>query len=191
MKRKPLWILAAIVAGLLASTLLWNYSMEAAARQGQDRAAQRGIAAQTSDKDFFDIRDKKSKDAISKLDRRLEKFSSNLKAKTAAFRQAVGNVGLKKTGSVPGLQTSFSDLTNSPEIFEIRGKGNKFMTPSSKQPRESVAKGFINDNVDLFGLSPKQVANLRKTADYTNPNGKLSFVRMEQQWNGMRVFRVK
>jgi subtilisin-like proprotein convertase family protein len=46
----------------------------------------------------------------------------------------------------------------------------------------------MNEKNDLFGMSPKQVAGLRKTAEYTNPNGNLSWVRMEQEWNGMKVF---
>jgi len=47
----------------------------------------------------------------------------------------------------------------------------------------------MNENHDLFGMSPQQVAGLRKTAEYTNPSGNLSWVRMEQRWNGMKVFQ--
>src|SRR5262249_46487541 len=85
-------------------------------------------------------------------------------------------------------KVTFCNLTNSPEVVVAGGGGHKFLTPPSSQPRESIVRGFINDNADLFGMSPQQVAGLRKTAEYSNPNGKLSWLRMEQRWNGMKVF---
>src|SRR5262249_17831331 len=94
----------------------------------------------------------------------------------------------KKAGSVPELEVAFSNLTNSPEVFEMKSKGHKFMTPPSSQPHENIVRSFINEHADMFGMSARQVARLRKTADYTNPNGRLSWLRMEQELNGIRVF---
>jgi extracellular elastinolytic metalloproteinase len=187
MKKKPIWILATIVAALMASSLLWNYSMRAAGRQ--DRSNRRAAAAAVSEKDYFDIRDKKSKDTALKLEGRLEKFSSGQRAKNKAVRQSMMSANVKKTVSVPGLQASFSKLTNSPQIIEVKGKGAKFLTPASRQPRASVVKSFMNENVDLFGISPQQVGKLKTIADSTSPNGKLSWVKLEQEWNGIKVFQ--
>ena len=119
----------------------------------------------------------------------MEKLSSRQKEKNASFKLAMKDAKERKARSGPGLEVTFSDLTNSPEVIEVRGKGRKFLTPPSSQPRESIVRGFINDNADLFGMNPQQVARLRKSAEYTNPNGRLSWVRMEQRWNGMKVFR--
>ncbi|HEY6404125.1 MAG TPA: M36 family metallopeptidase, partial [Blastocatellia bacterium] len=96
---------------------------------------------------------------------------------------------MKKAVSVPGLQASFSKLTNSPQVIEVKGRGAKFLTPASRQPRASVVKSFISENTDLFGISPQQVGKLRTIADSTNPNGKLSWVKLEQEWNGIKVFQ--
>src|SRR5262245_26723787 len=63
------------------------------------------------------------------------------------------------------------------------------MTPRSSLSRESIVRGFMNQNPHLFGMSPQQVAGLRKSAEYTNPNGRLSWLRMEQRWNGLPVFQ--
>jgi extracellular elastinolytic metalloproteinase len=187
MKRTPLRILVAIVVPLLASTFIWNFSMHAAHPSGPGKKG-RGRANNPA-KGNFDIRDRRSEDAVLKLERRLEKLSSKQKEKNAGFRLAMESAIERKAGSVEGLEVTFSDLTNSPEVIEVRGKGRKFLTPPSSQPRESVLKGFINDNPGLFGMNPRQVAMLRKTAEYTNPNGKLSWLRMEHRWNGMKVFR--
>jgi subtilisin-like proprotein convertase family protein len=187
MKRTPLWISAAFVVLLLASTLFWNFSMRAASRPGPGKKGQ--AAANNHANENFDIRDRESKKAMLKFERRTEKLSSMRKEKSANLKLAMWGDKKRKAESVDGLEVTFNDLTNSPEIIEVRGRGRKFLTPPTSQPRESVLRGFLNDNTDLFGMSPKHVARLRKTAEYTNPNGKLSWLRMEQRWNGMKVFQ--
>ena len=187
MKRKPVWIFASIVALLMASTLLWNFSMQAAGRAGRGTKG-RGAADNRAEKNF-DIREKDDKDAVLEFERRMEKFSSKEKEKNDNFKLAMKGAQAKKARIAPELEVSFCSLTNSPEVVQATGKGRKFLTPSSKQPRESIVRSFINDNPDLFGMKPEQVAGLRKIAEYTNPNGKLSWVRMEQRWNGISVFR--
>ncbi|HEU0176820.1 MAG TPA: M36 family metallopeptidase, partial [Blastocatellia bacterium] len=187
MKRTPLWILAAIIVALLASTLLWNFSMQAAGPAG--RGAKGRDDASNSERDYFDIRNKDSKDAASKFERRMEKLSSKQKEKNENFKLAMKGAREMKARSVPELDVAFCDLTNSPVVVGARGKGRKFLTPPSKQPHDSVVRSFINENAGVFGMNPRQVARLIKTADYTNPNGKLSWLTMEQRWNGMRVFQ--
>ncbi|MGH9755580.1 MAG: M36 family metallopeptidase [Blastocatellia bacterium] len=188
MKRTTLWILAAIVVALLASSsLLWNSSMQAAGPAGQ--GTQGRSAASNPEKENFDIRNREFKEAVSKFERRMEKLSSSQKEKNDSFKQAMKIAEGRKARSVEGLKVTFSSLTNSPEIVEMGGEGRKFLTPPSSQPLESIVRGFINDNADLFGMNPQQVASLEKSAEYTNPNGRLSWLRMEQQWNGMKVFR--
>src|SRR5262245_29393261 len=186
MKRNGLWIFATIVVALLVATLLWNFSMQAAGPAG--RRIKGRAAANNPPKANFDIRDTESKDAVSKFERRLQKFSSKQKEKNAHLKQAMKDAKEKKTKSVPGMEVVFSPLTNSPELIEVRGRGRKFLTPPSSQPRENIVRGFINDNADLFGLSSQQVSQLKKGVDYANPNGKLSWLTLEQQWNGMKVF---
>ncbi|HEY8460468.1 MAG TPA: hypothetical protein VIM99_08815, partial [Blastocatellia bacterium] len=187
MKKKPVWILAAIVAALLASSLLWSYSMQAAGRLG--RQAQGRGGALDPGKNYFDIRDKSSKDAVSKFERRMEKLSSKQKEKRDEFKSAMKVASERVARTAPDMEVVFCDLTNSPELVQTKGRGRRSLTPSSSQPRESVVRGFINNNADVFGMRPQQVARLRKIADYANPNGKLSWLKMEQRWNGMKVFR--
>jgi len=187
MKRKPVWILASIVVLLFASTLLWNFSMQAAGPAGRGTKGRR--VADNLQKQNFDIRDISDKDTALKFERRMEKLSSKEKEKNANLKLAMRSAEAKKARIAPELDVAFSSLTDSLEVVQVKGKGRKFLTPSSSQPRENIVRSFMNDNRDLFGMSPQQVARLRKIGEYTNPNGKLSWVRMEQQLNGMRVFR--
>src|SRR5262245_39655655 len=154
MKRTPLWISAAFVVLLLTSTLFWNFSMRAASRSGPGKKGH--TAANNSAIENFDIRDRESKEAMVKFERRMEKLSSTRKEKSADLKLALWGAKKRKAESVKGLEVTFCDLTNSPEVVEMRGEGRKFLTPPSSQPRESVVRGFINDNPDLFGMSPKQ-----------------------------------
>ncbi len=187
MKKTPTWTLIGIVVLLLVSTLLWNFSMHAAGPPGRGATRRGGVG--DPEIENFDIRDAKSKDAAAKLERRLERIPSKLKERNADFKQAMKVAEVKRAGGVSGMEVAFCNLTNSPEVVEASREGRKFLTPPSSQPCESVVRGFINDNAGLFGMSPRQVAKLRKTAEYSNPKGGLSWLRMEQRWNGMKVFR--
>jgi len=184
MKKNAIWFLFAIVA-LLVSSLWWSYSMHAAGSGSKGR----GSAAADTEDENFDIRDASSKDAATRLERRLQKMSSKLKEKNTHLKQAMKGAKEKKSRSAPGMDVIFSRLTGAPEIVEMKGGGRKYLTPSSRQPRENIVRSFISEYADMYGLSARQIAQLRKTGDYTNPNGKLSWLRMEQQLNGMQVFR--
>jgi subtilisin-like proprotein convertase family protein len=98
------------------------------------------------------------------------------------------DVGVTRSALAPGVMSK-SGVMSPPQVVEAKGGGQKFLTPPSSQPPESVVKGFINNNVNMFGMSPQQVVGLRKIAEYANPNGRLSWLKMEQRWNGMKVFR--
>src|SRR5262245_46801985 len=188
MKKTALWILVAIVVTLVISSPLWNFSMQAAGPSV--RGIKGRAAANNPNEENFDIRSIESKDAVSKFERRMQKVSSKLKEKNNQLKHAMKSAKETKTKSIPGLEVTFSSLTNSPEVIELKGNGRKFLTPSSSQSRENIVRGYLNNNADLFGLSPQQVSRLRKSAaDYTNPNGRLSWLMMEQRWNGMKVFR--
>src|SRR5262245_47068187 len=102
MKRTPLRILVAILVPLLASTFIWNFSMHAAHPTGPGKKG-RGRANNPA-KGNFDIRDRRSEDAVLKLERRLEKLSSKQKEKNAGFRLAMESAIERKAVSVEGLE---------------------------------------------------------------------------------------
>src|SRR5262245_44670670 len=115
MKRKPVWILASIVVLLLASSLLWNFSMQAAGPAGRGTKGRR--VADNLAKPNFDIRSKEDKDTVSKFERRMEKFSSKEKEKNANLKLAMRGAEVKKASGVPELEVTFGSMTNSPEVI--------------------------------------------------------------------------
>ena len=72
-------------------------------------------------------------------------------------------------------------------VFSTQGK--KFLTKPSKQSREKIVRDFLGANAEMYGLTPREVAQLKKTADYTNPAGNLSWVEFRQEINGLPVFQ--
>ena len=55
--------------------------------------------------------------------------------------------------------------------------------------RVDMLRNFAKQNSELIGVNDEQVNQLKVTADYTNPDGVLSFVHLEQQIDGVPVFR--
>src|SRR5262245_6978181 len=100
MKRKPVWIFASIVALLTASTLLWNFSMQAAGRAGQSVADNPAVSN-------FDIRNPEDKAAVLEFERRMEKFSSKEKEKNTNFKLAMVGAQAKKAMVAPELEVAF------------------------------------------------------------------------------------
>jgi Zn-dependent metalloprotease len=48
---------------------------------------------------------------------------------------------------------------------------------------------FLKENSSLIGGTDSQIGSLKVAADYTNPDGVLSFVELNQEINGIPVFR--
>jgi len=102
MKRTPLWISAAFVVLLLTSTLFWNFSMRAASRPGPGKKGH--AAANNPAKENFDIRNRESKEAMLKFERRMEKLSSMRKEKSAKLKLAMWGAKKGKAESVEGME---------------------------------------------------------------------------------------
>ncbi len=75
------------------------------------------------------------------------------------------------------------------QIPEVVSRNSEFLTAPNKKKRDVILKDFIQPNADLFGMRRSQIDRLEKTADYTNPDGDLSFVHFEQKINSIPVFR--
>src|SRR5207244_8527491 len=73
-----------------------------------------------------------------------------------------------------------------------RQLGRSFLTSASRPSGEKhsdVLKGFLKENTELVGTDSNQIDGLKIAADYTNPDGNLSFAELHQEINGVPVFR--
>ena len=124
----------------------------------------------------YDIRDDPTKADV--IESYREKAGSErrnaIERKKENMRAAAGRVN----GEV-----AFSEHTGGPEIV-----GRTKLTAKSHEPRETVARGFLQRNADLYGLSAREAAQLKKIADYANPSGNLAWVEFRQELNGLPLF---
>jgi hypothetical protein len=92
---------------------------------------------------------------------------------------------------VPSLKVEYSQETGAPEIIapDIL-HGRAFLSEGdSGQRNAETLRDFLKESSELFGLSNAQINELKITADYTNPDGNLSFAHLEQRINGVPVFQ--
>lgn len=91
---------------------------------------------------------------------------------------------------VPTLKVEYNSDIRTPEVIAPDVKlGRKFLTGSSAQNRAEILRNFVSENDALIGISRAQANSLKVTADYTNPDGNLSYAHLEQFINDVPVFR--
>lgn len=135
----------------------------------------------------YDIRtDKTAIDVIMGFRTSLGRSASNIAdARDAMVR---GERALKER--VPTLKVEYNTDIRIPEVIApATGLGRSFLTQPSSVKRSDILKDFLTQNTELVGTSRHQIADLKVFADYTNPDGNLSFVELNQEINGIPVFR--
>ena len=92
---------------------------------------------------------------------------------------------------VPGLKVEYNRDIRIPEVItpDVWKPDVERLTAPSALKRSEILRNFVKQNNDLIGVSNGQADNLTVTADYTNPNGEISFAQLEQTINGIPVFR--
>ncbi|HQU84652.1 MAG TPA: M36 family metallopeptidase [Pyrinomonadaceae bacterium] len=145
--------------------------------------------ATSSFPDNYDIRTDKNaiaRKAVDDFVARSSKSDSEIQTERKNMKRAED----KLRQNVSDLKVEYNEDLRIPEVIspEIRLK-TQFLTSPSSEKRDEILKDFIRENSGLFGIDEMQLAKLKKTADYTNPNGVLSFVQFEQEIKGIPVFR--
>ncbi len=135
----------------------------------------------------YDIRADKS--AFEKL-AEFRQFSNKDAVAVADIRQSFvdGEAALKTR--VPSLKVEYNSDIRTPEVIAPDVlQGRNFLTSASSQNRAEILRNFVRENDALIGVSDAQADTLKVTADYTNPDGNLSFAHLEQFINDIPVFR--
>jgi hypothetical protein len=83
------------------------------------------------------------------------------------------------------IKIEFNEDLGVSEVISPSSPGSS-LAPSTAGDRSSTLKDFVLANRQLFGIEDAQ--QLIKTADYKNPDGKLSFAHFSQEIRGVPVF---
>jgi uncharacterized repeat protein (TIGR01451 family) len=140
-------------------------------------------------REHFDIRELKSEKKAA-TDRRRQKMKPERKEKMANRGQAMKEARQNLAESTPEADVQLNEELNLPEIVGVKhGRKGKFLTSPSGESHERVVRGFLGRNASLYGLTARQIAHLKKFADYDNPEGNLSWVELRQDIKGIPVFQ--
>lgn len=113
---------------------------------------------------------------------------SNQASSAAAIQQSMAAAQKQLEERVPNLLVQYNDVVHVPEIVGVGG-GGSLVGAQPGVSNEDTLRNFMADNAGFYGLTAKQVGQLTKVSDYTNPAGNLSFVEFQQEFNGIPVFQ--
>jgi uncharacterized repeat protein (TIGR01451 family) len=139
--------------------------------------------------DNYDVRVNDSAKAAAKAERRRQKSRKAKKEKQNRGQQMKeARESLKR--NAPAAEIKVNEELGLPEVVSApHGRKGRFLAPASGESHEKIVRGFVGRHAELYGLTARQVAHLRKTADYTNPDGNLSWVEFKQEIKGVPVFQ--
>ena len=185
-------LLSLFVLGLIAAVIVvpYQFQSEASAQDGK-----KGLFIRTESHEEglpnydirMDVKRPESADALVKFRNSVGKDASAIATTREDF--ARGEEALKSR--VPSLKVEYNEDIRIPEVIapDVWRDDVERLSPASSAKRSEVLRGFIKQNSSLVGVSSEQADSLRVVSDYTNPDGNLSFAQLNQEINGIPVFR--
>jgi hypothetical protein len=169
---------------LVTISLVWNLPslVSSQGRQDESENPNKKIGQ------LYDIRENSSEAASQIVNRKKQNFSRMQNDKLKSLGQSMKDAQNRLKSKNSAVEVEWSRETGAPEIVGVLTAKQKLTAPS-KAAREDIVRKFIAANSDLYGLTANQVAQLKKTADYANPEGNMSWVEFEQQIGGIPVFQ--
>lgn len=179
----------AIFAGMFLIAAVFTLPVFFAA-EASDKGGE-GLVVQTQshreDLPNYDIRMQKSDyQKIATL-----RDSQNVQAsKVADVRDSFVRGEEKLRQRIPSLKIEYNFDIRIPEVIAPDPhQGKTFLTSVNSGKRSDALIRFLKQNETLIGASGDQVDQLKVFSDYSNPEGELSWVELNQDINGIPVFR--
>ncbi|MEP6946491.1 MAG: M36 family metallopeptidase, partial [Acidobacteriota bacterium] len=177
------------VLGLISAVIVLPYKFNAQA------AGQKGLFVRTETADpalpNFDIREetKETVGAVAAFRQRTGTNDAVVNDIRSGFAQGENSLRSR----VPTLKVEYNSDIKIPEVIGPDMMSSRaFLTGPSGKPgekRSGILLNFLKENNSLIGANDTQIDGLKIAADYTNPDGNLSFVELDQEINGIPVFR--
>ncbi|HEX8735811.1 MAG TPA: M36 family metallopeptidase [Pyrinomonadaceae bacterium] len=182
-------LLSLFVLGLIAAlmTLPYQFRSEAGAKKNSRPGLIEKTVSHADGLENYDIRaDKTAFEKIAGFRQAANKGAAEVADLRADFVK--GEQSLRQR--VPTLKIEYNSDIRTPEVVapDVR-QGSRFLTGASTAKRSEILRGFAKENNSLIGATDVQLNSLKVTADYTNPDGNLSFAHLEQFINDVPVFR--
>ncbi len=93
------------------------------------------------------------------------------------------------TARNPNLVVEYSADSAKPEVLGVSPNRLGFLSAKTGANRVDLMREYLHEVGAIYGLSARQIDDLNVVSDYSNPNGLMHFVHLEQRINGFPVFR--
>src|SRR4029079_18705290 len=181
-------LLCLLVLGLVAAAVVLPYQFGSA-------APQKGLFIRTSSEEpglpNYDIRTTKSEEAsnfIATARSSVGKDASFVSDSRNGF--AEGESALKER--LPMSKIEYNSESGNPEVIVANPNAPASLISSASGTKNAEKlRSFIRENNSLIGVNDDQAGQLKVTADYTNPDGILSYAHLEQFINDVPVFQAE
>ena len=186
-------LLSLVVLGLAAAlfVLPFQFRSEAVSQTGSQNGLVEMTSSQEPGIEYYDIRTAESKEA-SGIIASYRQLAGRSAVDVADIKEnfVKGEQALRQ--NVPTLKVEYNTDIHTPSVIAPDVKqGRAVLTDAARAPRAEILRNFIKENNDLLGMSDSQASELKVTIDQTNPDGNLSFARLEQVINGIPVYQAE
>lgn len=195
MKRKPTaevrnpLLLCSIILGLTAALFIVPFQFRSQAVNNGKGLIQR-TESHSEGLENYDIREQQNQEVQDALLKYRQNAGKN-SAVVADIRDGFTRGEEILRSKVSTLKVEYNSDLKIPEVItpDVWRPNAERLTAPSEKNRSEILRSFVKQNNNLLGVNDVQADNLKVTADYTNPNGEISFAHLEQTINGVPVFR--
>ena len=184
--RRGLLLCLFILAAVTALTILpYQFRSEAVSQKG---LITRTVSSDEGIPKMWDIREsKESADALIQFRQKIGKDASFVADIRDTFVR--GEEAFKQSN--PTAKVEYNNDIKIPELItpDVYKAKVEWLTGPSNAKRSEILRSFIKQNSELVGVNNQQADDLEVTADYTNPDGNISYATLEQKINNIPVFR--
>ena len=182
-------LFCSLILGLAAALIIvpTQFRSEAGGKQVKKGLVQKTVS-QEEGLENYDIRSDKA--AFGKIDGFRQSINKDAVA-VADIRSGFTRGEDELRSRIPTVKFEYNQDIQIPEVItpDVWRSNIEWLTPASSLKHSEILRNFIKENNSLVGVSIAQADGLRVTADYTNPDGNLSYAHLEQSINGIPVFR--
>ena len=184
-------LLTLVILGVVTMLIVVpsQFRPTASAKKGE------GLFTRTTSQDdglpkMWDIRDASKDPAQAELIERFRQSVGKDASAVADLRDGFVRGEAELKARLPQAKVEYNLDIRTPEVItpDVYSSRVEFLSGPSSAKRAEILRNFVKENDSLIGINTAQANSLKVVADYTNPDGNMSYAHLEQLINGVPVF---
>lgn len=185
-------LLCLVILGLVAGLVYVPYQFSSSA---SGKKVKKGLFQRTESHEEglenYDIRNETKREEVAEAFAKYREKTGKDAAAVADVRAEFVRGEEQFKSRFPTAKIEYNSDIRTPEVItpDVYKQNIQWLSSPSTTNRAEILRNFVKENNSLIGVSDSQADALKVLADYTNPNGYMSFAHLEQRINGVPVFR--